>query len=141
MKSFFNEFKNFISKGNVLDLAVGVIIGAAFGKIVASLVNDIISPFLGLFLGGRSFADLKLVLKEAVGEAPALTLNYGAFIQNIIDFLIMAFVIFLIVKAFNKIKEKKVKEEAAKPVTPPAPSKEELLLEQVVKHLETLTKK
>lgn len=141
MKKFFSEFNAFISRGNVLDLAVGVIIGAAFGKIVSSLVNDIISPLIGLVLGGRSFADLKLILKEAVGEAPAVTLNYGNFIQNIIDFVIMAFVIFLIVKAFNKIKERKEKEEANKPAPAPAPSKEQLLLEDVVAELKKLNNK
>ena len=92
------EFKEFISKGNVVDLAIGVIIGAAFGKIVTSLVNDIIMPIIGLILGKINFKTLSLVLKRAEGDADALTLNYGMFIQNIVDFLIIAFVLFIVLK-------------------------------------------
>ena len=126
MKKIIGEFKEFISKGNVLDLAVGVIIGSAFQKIVTSLVNDILMPFLGLITGGHEFTSLTLKFKDA-------TINYGLFIQNIIDFLLMAFCIFIIVKLFNTLKsnlEKKeevveeVKEEAKK-------SNEELLLEEI----------
>ncbi|MEM7469450.1 MAG: large-conductance mechanosensitive channel protein MscL, partial [Pseudomonadota bacterium] len=90
-----SEFKDFAMKGNVVDMAVGIIIGAAFGKIVSSFVNDILMPPLGLAMGGVNFADLAVVLKEAVGEVEAVTINYGAFIQTIIDFIIIAFAIFI----------------------------------------------
>lgn len=99
------EFKAFISKGNVLDLAIGVIIGAAFGKIVSSLVNDVIMPIIGLILGNINFKELKIVLKEANNDIPASTINYGLFIQNIIDFLIIAFIIFIFVKLYSKTKK------------------------------------
>lgn len=110
------EFKEFISKGNVVDLAIGVIIGAAFGKIVTSLVNDIIMPIIGLILGKINFKTLSLVLKPAEGDADALTLNYGMFIQNIVDFLIIAFVLFIVLKIMLKLKrEEKAAEVAAEP--------------------------
>ena len=126
------EFKEFAVKGNMLDMAVGIIIGAAFGKIVSSLVNDIIMPPLGLLIGGLDFADYKATLKAAsindAGEAVnAVTLNYGMFIQTAIDFLIIALVIFLVIKAMNKMKKK----EEAKPAEPPAPTKTEILLEEI----------
>jgi large conductance mechanosensitive channel len=98
------EFKTFIAQGNVLDLAVGVVIGAAFGKITTSLVEDIINPILGLVLGGVDFTQLKVVLKEAVGETPEVAIRYGNFIQVLIQFLLIAWVIFLIVKAANRLK-------------------------------------
>ncbi|WP_353722977.1 large-conductance mechanosensitive channel protein MscL [Dyadobacter sp. 676] len=98
------EFKTFIAQGNVLDLAVGVVIGAAFGKITTSLVEDIINPVLGLILGGVDFTQLKVVLKEAVGETPEVAIRYGNFIQVLIQFLLIAWVIFLIVKAANRLK-------------------------------------
>lgn len=104
------EFKTFIAQGSVLDLAVGVIIGAAFGKITTSLVQDILNPVLGLVLGGVNFTELKVVLKEAVGEQSEVAIMYGNFIQTIIEFLIIALVIFMIVRAANKMKA----EEAAK---------------------------
>ena len=107
----FKEFKDFISKGNVMDLAVGVIIGAAFGKIVTSLVEDMIMPVLGIILGKINFTGLKLVITPASGDAPEVAILYGSFIQNVVNFLIMAFVIFLMVKLVNKLK-KPVKEEA-----------------------------
>ncbi len=97
------EFRTFISKGNVLDLAVGVIIGAAFGKITTSLVEDILNPILGMVIGGTDFSELKLVLKEAVGETPEVAIMYGNFIQTLIQFLLIAWVIFLIVKAANRM--------------------------------------
>ena len=100
------EFKEFISKGNIVDLAIGVIIGAAFGKIVSSLVNDIIMPIIGLILGKINFKTLSLVLKPAEGDTEALTLNYGMFIQNIVDFLIIAFVLFMVLKIMLKFLEK-----------------------------------
>jgi large conductance mechanosensitive channel len=98
------EFKTFIAQGNVLDLAVGVVIGAAFGKITTSLVEDIINPILGLIIGGVDFTQLKIVLKEAVGETPEVAIKYGNFIQVLIQFVIIAWVIFLIVKAANRLR-------------------------------------
>lgn len=97
-----SEFRTFIAQGNVLDLAVGVIIGAAFGKITTSLVEDIINPILGLVLGGVDFSQLKLVLKEAVGTAPEVAIRYGNFLNTVIQFLIIAWVVFLIVKLANR---------------------------------------
>lgn len=121
------EFKEFAMKGSVVDLAVGVIIGGAFGKIVSSFVNDILMPPLGVLLGGIDFKDYKTVLVEAVGETPAVTLNYGMFLQNVIDFLIIAAAIFLMIKAMNSAKKK---EEVA-PAAPPAPSAEATLLGEI----------
>jgi len=123
-----DEFKAFAMKGNVVDMAVGIIIGAAFGKIIASLVNDVIMPPLGLLVGGVNFTDLKFVMKAAVGENPAVTLNYGNFLQVVFDFLIVALVVFMMIKAINSAKKK---EAAAPPPAPPAPSKEELLLGEI----------
>jgi large conductance mechanosensitive channel len=120
------EFKEFAMKGNVLDLAVGVIIGGAFGKIVTSFVNDILMPPLGFLLGGINFSDLKIILKKEVGELPAITFNYGNFIQATIDFLIIAFAIFMFVKMINKFRKK----EEAKP-EPKKVSNEELLLTEI----------
>ena len=125
--SMVREFKEFAMRGNVVDLAVGVVIGAAFGKIVSSVVADVIMPPIGVMLGGVDFAHLKIVLQEAVGETPAVTLNYGAFLQTCIDFLIITFAIFLLVKAINSLKRK----EAEAPPAPPAPSAEEVLLTEI----------
>lgn len=125
--SFIQEFKAFAVKGNVVDLAVGIIIGAAFGKIVSSFVGDIIMPPLGLLIGGINFTDLAVTLRPAEGTAPAVVLAYGKFIQTIIDFVIVAFAIFVGVKAINKLK----REEAKAPTLPPAPSKEEVLLTDI----------
>jgi len=122
-----DEFKAFAMKGNVIDMAVGIIIGAAFGKIVSSIVNDIIMPPIGLLVGGVNFTDLKIVMKAAVGNVPAVTLNYGNFLQVTFDFLIVAFSIFIVIKAMNAAKKK---QEAAPP-PPPAPSKEETLLTEI----------
>ena len=132
---FLKEFKAFALKGNVMDMAVGVIIGGAFGKIVTSLVNDIIMPPIGLLIGGVDFTNLKLVIKKAVIEggaevAPAVTWNYGAFIQQVVDFTILAFCVFMMVKIMNKLLKKEEKKPAPAP-TPPAPSKEELLLTEI----------
>lgn len=124
---FIKEFKEFAVKGNVMDMAIGVIIGGAFGKIVASFVGDVLMPPIGLLLGGVDFKNMSMVLKEAVGETPAVMLNYGMFIQNVIDFLIIAFVIFMMLKGINSLKKKE--EEA--PATPPAPSNEEVLLGEI----------
>ncbi len=125
--SVIKEFKAFAIKGNMIDMAVGIVIGAAFGKIVASLVNDVIMPPIGLLLGGVNFTELKLTLKQAVGEQAAVTLNFGSFIQTAVDFLIVAFAIFMVVKGINSMKRK---EEAA-PAAPPAPSKQEVLLGEI----------
>jgi len=123
------EFKEFAMKGSVVDLAVGVIIGGAFGKIVASFVNDVLMPPLGVLLGGVDFKDYKTTLVEAVGDKAAVTLNYGMFIQNVIDFLIIAFAIFIAIKAMNSAKKKDVEVPAA--AAPPAPSAEETLLSEI----------
>lgn len=122
-----DEFKAFAMKGNVIDMAVGIIIGAAFGKIVASAVGDILMPPLGLLIGGVNFTDLKIVMKAATETDPAVTLNYGNFLQVTFDFLIVAFAVFLLIKAINSAKKKQ--EEA--PAPPPAPSKEETLLAEI----------
>jgi large conductance mechanosensitive channel len=124
------EFKTFALKGNVVDMAVGIIIGAAFGKIVSSLVSDVIMPPIGILIGGVNFTDLSVVLKDAVGDMPAVTLNYGNFIQVVFDFLIVAFAIFMMVKGMNALK-KKEDDKQATPAPPPAPSKEELLLSEI----------
>lgn len=125
--SMLQEFKKFAMRGNVVDMAVGIVIGAAFGKIVSSFVADVIMPPLGLLLGGVDFKDLVIVLQEAVGETPAVVIAYGQFIQTVVDFVIIAFAIFMVIKAMNSLK---AKEEAA-PAAPPAPSKEELLLTEI----------
>ncbi len=135
-KSFFAEFKEFISKGNILDLAIGVIIGGAFGKIVSSLVGDILMPVIGLLFGGVNFTELKVLLKDAVPaadgveEVAASYLNYGMFIQNIIDFLIIGFCMFLVVKGVMKLQAMSKKEEEVEEEPAPAePTNEELMLE------------
>ena len=141
--TFLQDFKAFAMKGNVVDMAVGVIIGGAFGKIVTSVVNDIIMPPIGLLVGGMDFKDLKYVMQEAVPEklneagevieaaVPAVTLNYGNFLQQTFDFLIVAFSIFLFVSLIKKMSEKKKVEEPAAPAPPPAQSKEEVLLTEI----------
>ncbi len=124
-----NEFKKFALKGNVVDLAIGVIIGGAFGKIVTSLVNDIIMPILGLIIGKVNFKDLKWIIEEAdesLGLAE-LAINYGQFLQTLIDFIIIAFSIFMVVKLLNKLKKK----QEEKPASPPVPSNEEKLLTEI----------
>jgi len=121
------EFRAFAMRGNVIDLAVGVIIGAAFGKIVSSLVADIIMPPLGLLIGGIDFKQFAITLREAQGDIPAVVMHYGVFIQNIFDFVIVAFAIFLAIKLINKLHRKKEEE----PKAPPAPSKEEVLLPEI----------
>ena len=122
------EFKEFAMKGNVVDLAVGVIIGGAFGKIVSSFVGDVVMPLIGLLVGGVDFTKLGIVLKEAVDEkTPAVMLNYGSFVQTIFDFTIVAFAIFMAIKMMNKMK----KAEVATPEAPPVPTKEELLLTEI----------
>ena len=120
--SFISEFKDFAMKGNVVDMAVGIIIGAAFGKIVASFVNDILMPPIGMILGGVNFSDLAVVIQEAKGGAEAIAIKYGAFIQTIIDFLIIAGAIFVAIKVMNKMQGAKAEETSG-------PSQEELLAE------------
>ncbi|OOF87683.1 large-conductance mechanosensitive channel MscL [Rodentibacter ratti] len=122
--SFVKEFREFAMRGNVVDMAVGVIIGGAFGKIVSSLVGDVVMPVLGILTGGVDFKDLKFILEPAKGDIPAVTLNYGMFIQNVFDFVIIAFAIFLMVKGINKLKKPA---EAA----PAEPSNEEKLLTEI----------
>lgn len=131
---FLNDFKQFAMRGNVIDLAVGVIIGAAFGKITSSLVGDIIMPPIGALIGGVNFTDLVIPLKKAsvtaTGEIiPAVTINYGSFIQTIIDFLIIAFTIFLFIKLINKFNRKKTKEETT--AIPPTPTADIQLLTEI----------
>jgi large conductance mechanosensitive channel len=125
--SFLQEFKTFAVKGNMIDMAVGIIIGAAFGKIIASLVADVIMPPLGLVIGGVNFSDLAITLAPAEGEQPAVVVAYGKFIQSIIDFLIIALVIFMGVKAINRLK----REEQAAPPAPAAPTKDQELLGEI----------
>ncbi|MDD1614023.1 MAG: large-conductance mechanosensitive channel protein MscL [Methylococcaceae bacterium] len=124
--SILKEFKEFAVKGNAVDMAVGIIIGAAFGKIISSLVADVVMPPIGVLVGGVDFTKLGITLKEAVGDVPAVTLNYGNFIQAVVDFTIIAFAIFMMIKLINRLK----KQEAA-PVAPPEPTKEELLLTEI----------
>jgi large conductance mechanosensitive channel len=125
--SIAKEFKEFIMRGNVIDLAVGIVIGAAFGKIVSSLVADVIMPPLGLVIGGVNFSDLKVPLGTPLAGGAPVTLNYGNFIQTLFDFLIVAFAIFLVVKGVNRMKRKA---EAA-PVAPPGPTRDEQLLTEI----------
>jgi len=141
--SFLQDFKAFAMKGNVVDMAVGVIIGGAFGKIVTSVVNDIFMPVIGMLVGGVNFTDLKITLKEGVSEqlneagevvqaaVPAVTLNYGNFLQQTFDFLIIAFSIFLFISLIKKVTEKKKAEEASAPAPAPEPSAEEKLLTEI----------
>ena len=151
--SFLQDFKAFAMKGNVVDMAVGVIIGGAFGKIVTSVVNDIIMPPIGLLVGGMDFKDLKYTMQEAVPEqlneageviqaaVPEVTLNYGNFLQQTFDFLIIAFSIFLFVSLIKKMSEKKKKEEVPATPAPPVPSKEEVLLTEIRDLLKEQSKK
>ncbi len=125
--SMIKEFKEFAVKGNVVDMAVGIIIGAAFGKIVTALVSGVIMPPIGVLLGGVDFSDLAVVVKEAAGDTPAVVISYGAFIQTVIDFTIIAFAIFILVKGINALKKK----EEELPKSPPAPSAEQALLEEI----------
>ncbi|QHB34262.1 large-conductance mechanosensitive channel protein MscL [Yersinia canariae] len=125
--SFMKEFREFAMRGNVVDLAVGVIIGAAFGRIVSSLVADIIMPPLGLLLGGVDFKQFHFVLRAAEGTIPAIVMNYGTFIQSIFDFVIVALAIFSAVKLMNKMR----REKAEEPATPAAPTAEEKLLAEI----------
>ncbi|MBL7904846.1 MAG: large-conductance mechanosensitive channel protein MscL [Bacteroidales bacterium] len=127
-----DEFKAFAMRGNVVDMAVGIIIGGAFGKIISSFVGDVLMPPLGLLLGGIDFKDMSVTLKDAVMNGaevvtPAVSLNYGMFIQNVVDFLIIAFAIFMAIKAMNSMKKK----EEEVPAAPPAPTKDQELLSEI----------
>jgi large conductance mechanosensitive channel len=123
-----SEFKDFAMRGNVVDMAVGIVIGGAFGKIVSSFVADVLMPPIGLMLGGVDFSDLALTLQEAAGDTAPVLMSYGVFIQTVVDFLIIAFAIFLVVKAMNSLK----KEEApAEPAPEPGPSAEQVLLTEI----------
>jgi len=126
----FEEFKKFAMRGNVIDLAIGVIIGGAFGKITTSLVNDLITPLLGLILGRVDLTSLKIVLREASDTTAELAVTYGVFLQNILDFLIIAFSIFMMIRFINRFK-KKEEEAPAAPPAPPEPSVEEKLLAEI----------
>ena len=121
------EFKEFAMKGNMMDMAVGIIIGAAFGKIVSSVVADVLMPPLGLLLGGVNFASLKLTLKEAVGNTAAVTLNYGAFLQTLVDFVIVAFAVLLMIRGINSMR----KEQEEAPAAPAPPPNQEVLLAEI----------
>ena len=125
--SIMKEFKEFAVKGNVVDMAVGIIIGAAFGKIISSFVGDVIMPPIGVLLGGVDFSNLAVTNQEAAGAAPAVVISYGKFIQTVVDFAIIAFAIFIAVKAMNALKRKE--EEA--PQAPPEPSVQEVLLAEI----------
>ncbi len=121
------EFKDFAMKGNVIDMAVGIVIGGAFGKIIGSLVTDVIMPPIGILLGGVDFANLSFVFKEATAAAEAVTMNYGVFINTVVEFVIIAFAIFMVIKAMNNAKKK----EEIPPATPPKPSEEVILLKDI----------
>lgn len=131
--SLIKDFKTFAMRGNVLDLAVAVVIGAAFGRIVNSLVNDILMPPLGLLIGGINFREFSYTLSEATADTAAVTINYGIFIQQLIDFTIMAFAIFMMIRLFENMKKK----EEAKPGAPPKPTNEEKLLTEIRDLLKT----
>jgi large conductance mechanosensitive channel len=126
--SMASEFKDFAMKGNVVDMAVGIVIGGAFGKIVSSFVADVLMPPIGIMLGNVDFSDLAITLQAASDGGEAVLLKYGVFIQTVVDFIIIAFAIFMVVKAMNSMKKK---EEAAPPPAPPEPSKEEVLLAEI----------
>lgn len=120
-----SEFKDFAMKGNVVDMAVGVVIGGAFGKIVTSFTNDVLMPPIGLLLGGVDFSDLKIPIKEAIGETAAVSINYGSFLNVILDFVIIAFAIFLVVRLINKM------HKPPAPAEPPGPTAQEVLLTEI----------
>ncbi len=130
-KKFFGEFKEFISRGNVIDLAVGLIIGSAFTAIVTSLVNDIVMPLIGALFGGIDFTSLRWVIREASEGVEEASLNYGNFIQQIVNFLLIALVIFSVVKAMNAFREKMTKAKEEEPEAPEEPSEEILLLREI----------
>lgn len=122
-----SEFKDFAMRGNVIDMAVGIVIGGAFGKIVSSFVADVLMPPIGILLGGMDFSNLAITLQQATGDSAAVLMKYGVFVQTVVDFTIIAFAIFLVVKAMNSVKKKE--EEA--PAEPPKPSAQEVLLTEI----------
>jgi large conductance mechanosensitive channel len=122
MKKIVDEFREFALKGNVLDMAIGIIIGGAFGTIVSSLVKDVIMPPVGMLLGGVDFSDIKITLREAQAGAEAVTMNIGVFLNNVISFLIVAWAVFMLVKGINMLRQRFEKEQAAAPPPPPPPS-------------------
>ncbi len=126
--SMISEFKDFAMRGNVIDMAVGIVIGGAFGKVVSTFVANVLMPPIGLLLGGVDFSDLAITLKAATADTTAVLMSYGVFVQTLVDFIIIAFAIFIVVKAMNTLK---AKEEAPAPAAPPAPSKEEVLLTEI----------
>ncbi len=130
MKKFMQEFKEFISRGNVVDMAVGVVVGSAFTAIVNSLVKDIIMPFIGWLIGGIDFADFKIVLAPAQGDAAEVAILYGTFINQVINFLILSFVVFSVVKLINSLRRKK-EEKPAEPAAPAEPSEDIVLLREI----------
>ena len=134
--SMLKEFKEFAMRGNVVDMAVGIIIGGAFGKIVSSLVTDVVMPPIGLLMGGVDFRSLALTMKEALGDKPAITIRYGLFVNTVIDFIIVAFAIFMMVRLMNALKKK---EEAA-PAAAPAPTKDQALLTEIRDILKSKTR-
>lgn len=136
--SILKEFREFAVKGNVVDMAVGVVVGGAFGKIVTSLVNDVVMPPIGLAVGGVNFSALQVTLKDAEGAAPAVALKYGAFLQTIFDFMIVAGAIFLAVKLINRLKREE--KAPAAPAAPSTPSKEEVLLGEIRDGVRELSK-
>lgn len=129
--SMLKEFQEFAMRGNVVDMAVGIIIGGAFGTIVKSLVNDVIMPPVGMLLGGIDFSNLAIVLKDAAGKQPAVMIKYGAFINSVISFVIVAFCVFLLVKAMNETRKRLTEEEEKKEEAPPEPPRQEVLLEEI----------
>lgn len=136
MAKLIKEFKEFAMRGNVVDMAVGVVIGAAFGKIVSSLVDDLIMPLVGVATGGMNFTDYKWVIQKAVMDGaevvkPEVTLNWGSWIQTVVDFLIVAFCIFIMIKFINRLRKDKAKEEEAPAPAPAEPTKEETLLTEI----------
>ncbi|SFS77935.1 large conductance mechanosensitive channel [Succinivibrio dextrinosolvens] len=128
-KSFFKEFREFAVKGNVMDMAIGVVIGTAFGKIVSSLVADVIMPLVGLFVGNIDLKDLAVTLQDKTDTSPAIVLTYGVFLQNVLDFLIIAFAIFLTIKVLINLKNRIIKEEEAPAEAPADPADVQLLRE------------
>lgn len=131
MKKVFKEFREFISRGNVMDMAIGVIIATAFGKITTSLVNDLLMPFISWIVGTRDMTALNVVVREATDTTEAITIGFGTFVSTVIDFLLIAAVVFAIVKAMNAAKDKLEHQEAEAPAAPPEPSKEEVLLTEI----------
>lgn len=132
--TFFNEFKTFISRGSVMDMAVGIIVGTAFTAIVNSLVKDMLMPIIGLILGGVSFTDLKFVIAAATDQTAEVAINWGTFIQRIVDFLIISFVVFVMVRSLNTLRDKlepKKEDEAPAPEAPPTPPADVVLLTEI----------